>query len=333
MKDLTISAIDRQNILNNVEAIESIQKHLGIEGMLFQNQYRFTKAQVAEFYLLDTSTIERYLMQNESELKRNGYENFKGKKLKEFKDQFSFMLKDGAKAPQLGIFNFRAFLNLGMLLVESEKAKGLRSAMLDIVLDTLNKKHGGSTKFINQRDDEFFHAILKEPTYRKEFTTALHEYLEMGNYKYAYYTDKIYSAIFNEKSKEYKQILQLEKKENLRDTMYAEILNLIASFETGLSHEIQRKSEALGRKLQPHEVDEIFAEFETHPLHKPHIEAARVKMASRDYGFRQVIHDNLANYIQCVSNTDFDRFLGESSKSLEERIDENIEVFKRLKDR
>ena len=37
----------------------------------------------------------------------------------------------------LAVFNFRSFLNLGMLLTESEKAKALRSAILDIVIDTL----------------------------------------------------------------------------------------------------------------------------------------------------------------------------------------------------
>ena len=46
------------------------------------------------------------------------------------------MLLEGSKAPQLGVFNFRAFLNLGMLLTESEKAKALRSVVLDIVIDT-----------------------------------------------------------------------------------------------------------------------------------------------------------------------------------------------------
>ena len=36
MNDLTISAIDRQNVLNNLEAVENIQKYLGISGMLFE---------------------------------------------------------------------------------------------------------------------------------------------------------------------------------------------------------------------------------------------------------------------------------------------------------
>lgn len=332
MKDLTVSAIDRQNILNNIDAVEDIQKYLGIGGMLFLGQYRYTKKQIADFYVIDTSTIERYLSNNENELKHNGYEVFKGKKLKDFKDEFGWLLEDGVKAPQLGIFNFRAFLNIGMLLSESEKAKALRSAMLDIVLDTVNKKLGGNTKYINQRDDEFFFAIIKEPKYRKEFTAALKDYLEMGNYKYAYYTDKIYDAIFGEKAKEYKQVLKLDNNENVRDTMYSEVLNLIASFETGLAHKMKEEYLIKGKiKLTPIELDLLFKRFSRDPLYKPLLENARTKMASRDYGLRDIIHASLHEYIQALSVADFERFLGEKSKSMEKRIEENIDVFKRLK--
>ena len=240
-KDLTMSAIDRQNILNNKAVLENIQEHIGISGMFFKDQYRFTKLQVSDFYTIDNSTIDRYLSSNEEELKHNGYEILKGKSLKDFKDEFGWMLQEGSKAPQLGVFNFRAFLNLGMLLTESEKAKALRSMVLDVVIDTLNQKVGGSTKYINQRDEDFLVAIMREPIYRKEFTNALNLYLDMGNYKYSMYTDKIYETIFHENSKEYKQILQLEEKEKPRDTMYSEVLKLIASFEIGIADEMKKK--------------------------------------------------------------------------------------------
>lgn len=332
MKDLTVSAIDRQNILNNLNAVEDIQKYLGIGGLLFAGQYRYTKKQIAEFYVIDISTIDRYLSNHDEELKHNGYEVFKGKKLKDFKQEFGWLLEDGNKAPQLGVFNFRAFLNLGMLLSESEKAKALRSAMLDIVLDTVNKKLGGNTKYINQRDDEFFFAIIKEPKYRKEFTQALKDYLEMGNYKYAYYTDRIYQAIFGEKANEYKQVLKLDNNENVRDTMYSEVLNIIASFETGLAHKMKEEYVKKGNiKLLPEELNTLFDKFSKDPLYRPLLENARTKMASRDYGLRDIIHASLEEYIQALSVADFERFLGEKSKSLEKRIEENIDVFNRLK--
>lgn len=292
MKDLTVSAIDRQNILNNKKAIENIQSYLGVSGMLFQGEYRFTKQQISEFYVIDNSTIDRYLSLHEKELKHNGYTNLKGKALKEFKDEFGWMLKEGAKAPQLGVFNFRSFLNLGMLLTESDKAKAIRSRLLDIVIDTLNEKLGGSTKFINQREEDFLIAMAREPVYRKEFTEALNKYLDMGVYKYSYYTDAIYKAIFLEKSAEYKALLKLEEKENLRDTMYSEVLRLIASFEVGIADGMKSESEKLNRKLNQTEVDKLIDEFSKQRFWIPQIEDARNKMASRDYGLRNIIHES-----------------------------------------
>ena len=39
MKDLTISNIERQNVLNNRFAVSKVQEHLDIEGMLFEGEY------------------------------------------------------------------------------------------------------------------------------------------------------------------------------------------------------------------------------------------------------------------------------------------------------
>lgn len=333
MRDLTASAIDRQNILNNLDAVSNIQEYLGVKGMLFEGEFRFTKEQVAEFYKVDISTIDTYLSQYETELKHNGYELFKGNTLKSFKEQFGGIINIQSRTVRLGLLNFRAFLNLGMLLVESEMAKALRSKMLDIVIDTLNKRLGGSSKYINQRDEDFLQSILKEPIYRKEFTSALHKHLNMGHYKYAYYTDAIYVCIFKEKAKEYKQILKLKEQENPRDTMYAEVLTLIASFESGVAFEMEFKANKLGRMLEKDEMDELLKKFAEHPQQKPHIDNVRTKMATRDYGFRQVLHENLKHYIGSIDLSDYQRFLGDKSKALQDRIEESIDVFKRLKDR
>ena len=42
MKDLTQSAIDRQNILNNAQAIKKIQGYIGLSGLLYEGEYLFT---------------------------------------------------------------------------------------------------------------------------------------------------------------------------------------------------------------------------------------------------------------------------------------------------
>ena len=46
-----------------------------------------------------------------------------------------------------------------------------------------------------------------------------------------------------------------------------------------------------------------------------------------------VVGEKLKEYINAVSAEDYEKFLGERSKSLEERLEDNKEVFIRLKDR
>lgn len=149
-------------MLNNRFAVDEIQRHLDISGMLFEGEYWLTKKMVADFYAVDVSTIDRCLAQNSDELKHNGYVLCKGKSLKEFKLQFAHLISEASKTTQLGLFNFRAFLNIGMLLTESEKAKALRSMMLDSVIATIHEKTGGGTKFINRRDVQYLPAAIAE---------------------------------------------------------------------------------------------------------------------------------------------------------------------------
>jgi hypothetical protein len=70
-----------------------------------------------------------------------------------------------------------------MLLTESERARVLRQTILDIVIDTINQRTGGSTKYINQRDEDFILTYFQEENYCKEFTNALRDYVDMGNFK------------------------------------------------------------------------------------------------------------------------------------------------------
>lgn len=147
-KDLTVSGVERQNILNNPYALEEIEKSVGIKGIEFRGKMVVTKEQIADFFEVTSRTIDNYLAQNEAELKNNGYEILRGKSLQALKltlkemdvDERYFV--DIKKAPSLGIFDFRAFLNLSMLITESGKAKLLRQVILDIVIDTINKRTG-----------------------------------------------------------------------------------------------------------------------------------------------------------------------------------------------
>ena len=339
-KDLTTSKIDRQNILNNELAVNEIQTQTGIQGIVYDGRIRFTKTMVATYFDVDQRTIERYVSENSDEIMSNGYEILKGKKLKEF---MNCVLEQDVpdinvgnisnRTPQIAIFDFKAFLNMAMLLSESENAKALRQIMLDIVIDFVNQRTGGSTKYINQRDQDFISAFLQEENYRREFTDALRDYVDMGNSKYALYTDKIYQSIFKEKAQEYKQILHLSKKDSARDTMYSEVLDLVASYECGLASMIKNQSEQLGRKLNNWEMADLFTAFETLPLWKPLIIRARTKMASRDMALRDAFHYQLEEYIKPLDAEEYEKFLGVAGEELEKLMQENSDVLKRLKER
>lgn len=359
-KDLTNSSIDRKNILNNNFAIQEVYEQVGFYGIKFDGKYRFTRQQLAHFFEVDIRTIERIVDSNKSELENSGYEVFSGNKLKQFKvqvaDYLTFVKKgeyvsdmnvgdivqlyeneadSWSKVPQLSVFTYKAFLNVGMLLTGSEKAQKLRSAILDVVIDVLNKKLGGKTKYINQREEEFLPSAIREYNYRQEFTNALDFYIVENKFKYAQLTDKIYKSIFKEDAKEYRQILKLNSKESVRSTMYSEVLDLIAGYENGYANFLKIEFDKVGRKLSLSEAHSLFANYEqiTEATLVPLREKARSLMASRDLAFRDALHEKLKEYVNEVSSEDYEKFLGERSMDLEKRLEDNKDVFKRLKDR
>ena len=336
-KDLTNSQLDRQNILNNEYALLEIAKATNIKGVVFENSVKLTKEQVSTFFDIDVRTLERYLEKYNAELTANGYDILNGQRLKSFKEevnaQFVTGIEVGSKVRKLAVFDFRSFLNLSMLLTESENAKILRGTILDIVIDIINKKTGGATKYINQRDEDFIISYFEEENYRKEFTDSLNNYVNMGPFKYPLYTDKIYISIFKGNSKEYRKILKLQDKDKVRDTFYSEILDLVSAFEYGFSQVLKEAFERKGTKLTALETEILYKEFANQHHWKPLIEKARNKMSSRDLAFRDALHEQLKEYITPINSREFERFLGEKSKELVDRMEDAKEVFLRLKER
>ena len=331
-KDLTTSTIERQNILNNRFAIETIQEKLAIEGMLFEGEYRYTKKMVADFYGVEERTIERYLETHSDELKHNGYILCKGKLLKEFKLHFAPVINIGSKTTQLGLFNFRSFLNIGMLLTDSEQAKRMRSFILDIVITTINEKTGGGTKFINRRDINYLPAAIQEDNYRRVLTSSVKNYVSgHQTYKYAQVTDLIYKAVFKENAKEYKEILKLDTKDSVRHTLYSEVLLVLSSFENGVGLAIKEAYEKTGILLTMNDVEAIVNQLLEHPMQKPYLNDARSKMASRDFSFRDAFHSNIAEYLSAVTPEEFERFIGDQSVDFDTILEGNKDVLERLK--
>ena len=150
-----------------------------------------------------------YLSHYEQELVSNGYRVLQGEALKEFKSALGKEIDFPTKTTVLGVFDFRSFLNLGMLLTTSEKAKEVRSHILNIVISILNEKSGGSTKFINRRDQNYMASALSEENYYEKLTDAIKDYVDKNNkFKYSQIMDTIYKVVFCEKASEYKKLLE-----------------------------------------------------------------------------------------------------------------------------
>ena len=333
-KDLTTSQIDRQNILNNPYALQKVQENLDIQFVNFKGTLYATKQMVADFYEVDIKTITRSLEDNEAELRFNGYTVIQGNELKDFKLNAGKDINVPTKTTILGLFDFRSFLNIGMLLTRSEKAKRLRAMMLDIVIATINNKTGGGTTYINWRDRDFIPAAIQEEDYHKKFTSAVKAYVT-GNAtgKYGEITNMIYKAVFCEHAEEYRALLKLKPSDNVRRTLYTEVLRVISSFENALADSMKRRSEDIERKLAMSEIQRMVNEIAETPLMEPFLYEARQKMASRDNAFRQVTHEELLGYMKALSPEEFDRFLGDKSVDIEKLLlesDENKDYLQTL---
>ncbi len=110
----------QQNILNNRLALQEVEKATRITGIPFEGSSVVLKEQVSAFFEVTLRTIENYLGQHGQELAQNGYEILKGNRLKKHKLALSELnvpetnFGNITKAPQLGVFDFRVFLNLAV---------------------------------------------------------------------------------------------------------------------------------------------------------------------------------------------------------------------------
>ncbi len=54
-------------------------------------------------------------------------------------------------------------------------------------------------------------------------------------------------------------------------------------------------------------------------------------MASRDLGFREAYHGNIAEYLRAVTPEEFERFIGNQAIDFDKILEDNQDVLKRLK--
>lgn len=323
----------RLSILNNPFLPERILGGINVEFTQFNSELLLTTQQVADFFEVDGRTIQRLIEENREEFEENGYRNLQGEELKKFRSYVNDKNVVNIKTPIISVFNFKAFLNAGMLLKGSEKARSLRQLLLDTTIAIIHERTGGNIKYINQRDENFLPALFNNENYNAKFKKALVEFVDMGNGKFPKFNNLVYRVVFRESAQKYKEILELSSNDNTRYTMYSEVLNAISSVENGTASLLEMKSKKLGRKLTKVEAESLFNELDENPFLKPQIEDARTKMASFDADFRRKNHKSIAEYISPLNSEAYERFLGKKSKELSARIKENLDTFKRLKDK
>lgn len=312
-------------------ALPVIQEALDVKFLEFQGKYVITKQMVADFYQVDIRTITNCLNANEEELKHNGYRVLTGDALKEFKQSGLREIDFPKNTPQLGIFDFRSFLNIGMLLTTSEKAQEVRSRILDIVIAVINNRAGGSTKYINRRDRNYAVSAYIEEDYHKKLADAIRDHVEGDNSRtYTQIMDVIYRVVFCEKAEDYKKLLDLTERDNMRRTLYAEVLVAVSAFENATAEAINAKSAEVGM-LTAQQVEAVIMELSKNPFVKPIVDDARIKMASRDNALRDVYHGNLAAYIRAVMPEEYQKFIGNLSVDFDKLLDENRDVLEHLK--
>ena len=107
---------------------------------------------------------------------------------------------------------------------------------------------------------------------------------------------------------------------------------VIASFENGVGAAIREAYKEKGKvKLTVEEVEAIIMKLAEAPMQKPYLDDARSKMASRDLSFRDAYHGNIEEYLRAVSPEEYERFIGENSINIDQLLDDNSDVLKRLK--
>ena len=166
--NLTNSYRDRQKILNNPYLLKKIEEHFNFkerywyDRLTYKNNSVITKQQLLSLLDTNESVIKKYIVSYSKELKASGYILLKGKCLQDFlsicdseilyNNIYSYDSEDRNRPiTTIDIFPFKAWLNLAMLKSKSEKAKFVRSRILDIAIDIAAEKEGGRVRYINRQ--------------------------------------------------------------------------------------------------------------------------------------------------------------------------------------
>lgn len=142
----------REKMIGNVSVLEKVKDLL----LLGDSEFATTQ-QVADYYEVDISVIQKLVSRNKQELESNG---LKLNSKNDIKNLIGQDVKLEITIPNRGmkLFSKRAILNIGMLLRDSKVAKEVRSRLLDIEYesDKAVQENGQTIKdnIINEIDEE-----------------------------------------------------------------------------------------------------------------------------------------------------------------------------------
>lgn len=153
----------RNKNLNKIEILKKVGNLL----LLSNNEHATTK-QISDFFEVPKKTIESLFTDNKKEIETAGAFFLQGVDLKDFKTSLPNQ-GDLKRVPSCWLFPKRAILNIGMLLRDSEVAKRLRQALLDVIEESPKASIKVTKNLLAERDIYIFleQYLIDELTFKK----------------------------------------------------------------------------------------------------------------------------------------------------------------------
>ena len=164
-----------------------------------------------------------------------------------------------------------------------------------------------NSKFINQIAESYLETRDETKWYRRDFTDSIQKYVDSENY-WAF-TNMVYTFLFGERAKEYRELLNLSQKDATRDTMYTDVLIIVGGVETGFAEELEEIQKQKWKKLTESEVVEAFKRYSSKKHFEVYKKQARRIMATYDEELRGIKHTALVDYKKAFTNEDIQKLL------------------------
>jgi len=182
-----------------------------------------TVEMASNYYEVPIETIKSVIKRHRDEF--NDYQEvrvLKGKSLKEFCEVHPEPDKIiSSKTRSLQLINRRGLLRLGMVLTESEVAISIRNYLLNVEeISDKKQREWAVEREISKRNRRMLTDAIKE------FCAGL-----MKGHEYSTYTNLVYSIVFDCKASDLRELYDLEKKEQIRDSLTTEDLEKVVEVE------------------------------------------------------------------------------------------------------